>query len=104
VLIDIDTSADTLRQLGGGYRVEARIVTWQDADALKVPIGALFRRGDHWAVFVVRGGRARLASVDIGHRNTQEAEVVQGLNVGDELVLHPPDTLSDGMRIARRAS
>jgi HlyD family secretion protein len=102
VLIDIEAPPDTLRRLGGGYRVEARIVTWQQADVLKVPIGALFRRGDQWAVFVVEGRRARLAPVGLGHRNAQEAEVLNGIDTDHEVVLHPPDALGDGMRVARR--
>ena len=41
------------------YRVEVRIVVWEEPDVLKVPVGSLFRRGDEWAVFVIDDGRAR---------------------------------------------
>ncbi len=101
VIIDFADAA-AVRALGDGYRVEVRIITWQEPDVLKVPIGTLFRQGDAWAVFVVDNGRARTQVVDIGQRNGTEAQVVKGLQAGDAIVLHAPDTLRDGLRITQR--
>ena len=42
---------DRLQTIGDGFRVEAHIVVWRAADAVKVPVGALFREGPGWAVF-----------------------------------------------------
>jgi len=36
------------------FVVEPRIVLWESADVLKVPLSALFRQGQRWAVFVDR--------------------------------------------------
>jgi HlyD family secretion protein len=100
VIIDFaDPAAATA--LGDAYRVEVRIVVWQGADALKVPVGALFRHGAGWAVFVIDGDRARRTEVTVDHRNSAEAEV-GGLQAGDRIVLHPPDTLEDGARVEER--
>ena len=88
--------------LGDGYRVEVRIVVWRQADVLKVPVGALFRHGDGWAVFEVDHGRARSRTVSIGERNDKEAQILRGLHAEQSVVLHPPDTLADGARIAER--
>jgi HlyD family secretion protein len=85
--------------LGDGYRVEARIVTWEAADVLKVPTSALLRSGEGWSVFVVDGGRARLRPLRIGHRGNAEAEVVEGLEAGERVVLFPSDRVSDGARV-----
>jgi hypothetical protein len=38
-----------------------------------VPVGALFREADSWAVFLVKEGRAQIALVQIGHRNSRVA-------------------------------
>jgi len=73
-------------------------------DALTVPLGALFRKGDDWAVLTLRDGRAHSTAVEIGHRNARSAEVLSGLSRGDKVVLHPSDRISDGLRIAQRAS
>ena len=45
--------------LGDGYRVEARIVTWEASDVLKIPGSATFRDRNGWSAFVVDRGRAR---------------------------------------------
>ncbi len=91
--------ADRAAALGDGFRVEVRIVVWEAAHLLKVPVGALFRRGTEWSVFTVSGGRASERRVRIGHRNAFEAEVVSGLGAGDVVVLHPGDKLADGVRV-----
>jgi len=82
--------------LGDGFRIEARLVLWQGEDVLKVPQGAAFRRGDGWAVFRVVSGKARLTPVQIGHRGETEVEVLNGLDPGAVLVVHPGDRVKDG--------
>jgi HlyD family secretion protein len=69
---------------------------------VSVPIGSLFRRGDGWAVFAAENGRARLRPVDVGERNSQDAQIKGGLAQGEVVVLYPPDTLADGSRIRKR--
>lgn len=86
--------------LADGYRVEARIIVWEAADVLKVPTSALFRRGGAWNVFVVDSGRARRRSVKIGRRSALEAQVLDGLNEGDMVIVHPSDQVEEGVRIA----
>ena len=60
---------------------------------------AVFRDGDDWAVFVDDGGRASLRHVKAGHRNSVDAEIVDGLAAGERVVLHPSDRLGDGVRV-----
>ena len=104
VIIDLVDGAAAASQLGDGYRVEVRVVIWRDEAALKVPIGAVFRSGDQWAAFVVDQEVARLQTVPLGQRNEREGQVSGGLAEGQTVVLHPPDTLKDGMRVKIRAS
>lgn len=85
--------------LGDRYGVQARIVTWRGDKVLQVPTGALFRRGNAWMAFVLEGGKAVLRTMQIGHENGQAAEVRDGLKEGERVILHPPDTLADGMRV-----
>jgi HlyD family secretion protein len=51
---------------------------------------------------VVADGVARLQPVELGERNDTEAQIVGGISAGQTVVLHPPDTLSDGTRVAVR--
>ena len=50
----------------------------------------------------MEGGRARLRTLELGSRNGMEAQVLAGLSLGDRVVVHPSDTLSDGSRVALR--
>lgn len=90
--------------LGHGYRVVVHIVVARE-EALLVPLGALFRRGDSWAVFVVDADdRARRRTVRIGARNTRDAAILDGLEAGDRVILHASDRVADGVRIAVRVT
>jgi len=102
VIIDFTDPPARWESLGHGYRVEAHIVVWQSEDALKVPVSALFRQEEDWAVFVVAEARARLRRVAIGHRNSLAAEVLDGLAEGERVVLYPSDRISDGVAVAVR--
>ncbi len=88
--------------LGDRFRVHVRIVIWSAPEALTVPQAALFRSGEGWAVFVERGGRARVAPVGIGQGNDSVAEVLSGLAEGDRVILYPGNRISDGDRVAPR--
>jgi HlyD family secretion protein len=101
VIVDF-ADASKAAGLGDSYRVEVRIVIWRTDRTLKVPVGSLFRRGEGWAVFVVSDGVARLQPVQLGQRNDTEGQILEGLAAGQSVVLHPPDTLTDGMRVTIR--
>lgn len=90
---------NTLRD---SFRVEAQIIVWEKADVLRVPNSALFRHAKGWAVFRARQGRAVQQVVEIGRRNGLDAEVIRGLQVGDEVILHPSDKIRDGVQVKPR--
>ncbi len=85
--------------VGHGYRVDTAITVWESAQAVQVPLGALFRQDNAWSVFVARDNRARLRSVTLGHRNEAFAEVLEGLEPGEVLILHPSERITDGVRV-----
>jgi len=88
--------------LGDGYRVEARIVVWEEQEVLLVPTSALFRIGGQWGVYVKEGDRARLRQINLGRQSAMTAQVLAGLAAGDEVIVHPGDLIHDGVRIVRR--
>jgi HlyD family secretion protein len=102
VIIEFVDPAAAGRSLGDAYRVDVRVITWREDSVLKVPVGALFRRGEAWASFVVEDDRARLKTVMLGQRNPTAAQIASGLSEGQTVVMHPPDTLNDGMRVKTR--
>lgn len=101
-VIDFVDPPEAGSRLGHDYRVIVHIATWNVDNALRVPISALFRKGEDWAVYVVREGRARPVIISIDHRNERVAEVVAGLSEGDRVILHPSDRIADGVRVIER--
>ncbi|MDD3799425.1 MAG: efflux RND transporter periplasmic adaptor subunit [Novosphingobium sp.] len=104
VIVGFDAAeADKIARLGHGYQIDATIVLWHKDDALRVPIGALFRGTEgKWHVFVANGSRAEEREVELGHVNDEFGEVLRGLAAGDTVVLNPGSSLSDGARIEAR--
>lgn len=101
VIIDF-VDNDGWERLGHGYQVESQVILWQADDVLTVPLTALFRHGDEWAVFADEGGRATRRIVEIGERNGIVAEIRGGLQAGERVVAHPSDRVVHGVRIADR--
>jgi HlyD family secretion protein len=102
VHLDILSPAEGRGGLGDAFRVYVRIVTWEAADALQVPVSALFRADGEWAVYRIENGRAVRRTVAIGNRTQTEAEVLEGLEEGDVVVAFPGERLSDGVRVRSR--
>jgi HlyD family secretion protein len=99
VIADILTPPEQRRSLGDNFRVEARIIVWETNQALKVPAGALFRRGQDWAAFVLTDGHARLRPVKVGRSSGTETQVLEGLKEREEVILYPGDRVHDGQRV-----
>lgn len=89
-------------QLGHDFRVVVHVRVWNGDNVLLVPVSSLFRKGEDWAAFAIKNGRARTTPIKIGHRNAREAEVLSGLSAGDQVVLHPSDRVKDGALVAQR--
>lgn len=103
VIVDLTSPEHEWQRLAHGYQVDVRIVLWEDDDTLVLPLLALFRDGSDWTVFVDSNGRAEVRKVDVGRRNSLDAEVLGGLQPGERVVLHPSDRVSAGVRIAERS-
>jgi len=103
VIIDFTDEPSAWQRLGHGFRVETRVVLWRGDDVLKIPLTALFRNGDDWSVFVEEDGRARKRKVTLGQRTGFEAEITEGLEVGERVVLHPSDRVVEGVGLAARS-
>jgi HlyD family secretion protein len=102
VVIDLDEPHAVWAALGDGYRVEARIATWQGQDVLSVAASAVFRRQADWAVFKVENGIARVVKIEVGHRNADRVEIKRGLRAGEQVIAHPSERLADGTRVEPR--
>lgn len=102
VIVDFEDSREAWETLGDGYRVEVRVVVWEREDVVKVPTSSLFRHGDDWALYVVEEGVAIRRQIELGERNGLEAEVIEGVESGVRVIVHPSDTITDGINVVER--
>jgi len=93
--LEVDNKDGTL--LSGGY-TDAHLKIPTDAATLTIPVNALlFRDGEH--VAVVKDNHVSLHPVTIGRDYGKTLEITSGIEVGDQLVLNPPDSLADGQKV-----
>ena len=102
VLVDITSPRGAWKGVGDGYRLEASFILWEEKGVLQVPSGALFRTGDRFSVYVVEKGRAKARAVEIGRRNGLAAQLLTGAAEGETVILHPGDTVRDGIKVRPR--
>ena len=102
VVLELKDGRDKWQRLGHDFHVQVNIVVWAAENIVTVPVSALFRRGDGWAVFVVENGHAQSREIKIGHRNRRHAEVKSGLSSSEQVILYPSDKINDGVRVASR--
>jgi HlyD family secretion protein len=102
VVIDFTGPPEDRQRLGDGYRVEPRIVTWEAANVIKVPTGALFRQEEGWAVFVVKESVAELRPIKRGQSDGFETEILEGVQPGETTIIHPSERVADGVLVIAR--
>ncbi len=99
VVVDLLTPIEQRLSLGDNFRVEGRVIMWEDARALKVSSGALFRKGQEWAAFILATNQVQLRMVKTGRSSGAETQILSGLKEGDEVILYPGDRLHDGQQV-----
>ncbi len=76
-----------------------------DADAvakLMIPSSAVHARDAKQWVFVYSGDQAKEIAVRLGRSSNNLTEVLEGLSAGDKVIVSPPETLKDGMKVQLR--
>lgn len=101
VVLDLSEPPTRWERLGHDYRVDVGIVLFE-GEVLQVPLGALFRDGDDWAVFVADDGEARHQAVTIGARSDLAVQIRDGLEAGQRVIRYPGERVSDGSAIVER--
>ena len=99
IISDFTSPKQRWQRLGDGYRVEARFILWHEDDVLQIPASSLFRYQQGWAVFVIENNHAKRREVKVGQRNGLVAQILEGVNEGEQVVNHPSDDVEDRCRV-----
>jgi HlyD family secretion protein len=84
------------------FRVDARVVIDEAKNAIRVPLGALFRSGDGWAVYKVVDDKAVLTAVEPAQSDGRFRAITSGVTEGDQVIVFPSSAVSDGVRVTAR--
>ena len=94
------TPADSLQ--AHDFRVDVRVVVGEARNAIRLPLGALFRHGNGWAVYKVVDGRAKLTEVQVAEADPHFRAVTAGITEGDAVIVFPGSSVADNVRIKPR--
>src|ERR1700737_1760522 len=96
---EVDVPNGNGRLLPGGY-AQVHLLVGVTGTRLQVPVNALlFRAEGLRAVGVYANHKTHLQQLAIGRDYGTALEVLQGLRPEDWIVLNPPDSLDEGMRV-----
>jgi len=97
VYISLGSGAPSLRF---GQQVDADIRTSWNPNAIKVPFGALISKsGRSWVAVLDEGNKARLVEVTTGIEDFSHVEIIQGLSVGETIILANGKHIRDGEKV-----
>lgn len=96
VYVSLGDDAPVLRY---GQQVDAHIRTAWNPNALKIPFEALISRDGQTLVAVLKNGHVKLKPVETGIENFTMAEIKQGLNDGETVILAKGHILQQGEKV-----
>lgn len=97
VYVDILNNDGTIKP---GFKVDVDIKIGEKKDTIKIPSEAIVtdKNGNEF-VYVVENGIAKQRKVKTGLVSDLETEILEGVNVGDKVILNPSAAIKDGVKV-----
>ena len=92
VTVEIEGKSIDLRP---GMTAEVRLLVARLKDVISLPVAAVYEEGGQVFCYVRRGHEMLKHKLVLGKSNDKEVEVVEGLALGDEVVLNPRTVLGE---------
>lgn len=102
VIVDLLDNYERWSRLGHAYQLDVDIILFEGTDVLSVPVTALFREGQRWVIYAVRDGIVDKRFLEVGRQNAFSAEILSGLEEGDQFVVYPNNQIIDGVAVEPR--
>jgi RND family efflux transporter MFP subunit len=87
---------DPKAQLKPGMYAQVSVAVQKQQNVLLVPVSALIDDNGKLQVYLVENGRIKVQTVSVGVQDQNDAEISNGLNVGQMVVVGNKPTLRDG--------
>lgn len=87
------------RKLLPGMYAQVQFTVPSTGPSLRIPAIALIVRGDGTQVARVKDNAVELVPVTLGRDFGTTVEVLDGVQAGDALIVNPPESLADGLRV-----
>lgn len=94
--VDVQNPKGTL--LSGSY-AEVHLKIPAQASTFLLPVSSLIFRSEKLQVGVVKNGKVTVTDVTPGHDFGADIEIVSGLNVNDQVITNPSDSLVSGQEV-----
>ncbi|WAM31842.1 efflux RND transporter periplasmic adaptor subunit [Caldicellulosiruptor naganoensis] len=93
------------RTIKSGFNVDVDIKIGEKKNVVKVPSEAIVtdKNGKNY-VYVVENGVAKQREVRLGLSSDLETEVLDGVSVGEEVILNPNSSIQDGTKVKVKGS
>ncbi len=88
---------DNPENLRIGMELSAQIIIAEkEAESIVIPPEALYEEG---SVLIVKDGRLTKKEIALGEQTLDQIEVIEGLKVGDRVVVQYPEEIKEGMKV-----
>ncbi len=98
VAVTIEINND-VGELKPGYDLDIKIITKMNSNTLVIPDTAVFDYKGNSCVFVVENGKTVIRQIKKGIESDKTIEVLDGLDVGQKIILKPDNNMKEGMKI-----
>jgi membrane fusion protein, multidrug efflux system len=99
VPVEVALSGAAVRRLKPGYLARVTVRLGERPGVIVAPISAVVGARDARAVYVIRAGKAERRAVRLGQSSGSIVEILDGLKVGDSVVVVGAEQLRDGAAV-----
>lgn len=86
-----ETRQEIVSQLKPEMTAEVTIILATLDDCVSVPVQAVSKVGDAYFAYVLHRGTPTAVPVSVGMTNSVRAQILKGLDMGDQVLLYPPE-------------
>jgi len=94
--VDMDFDGETPKGIRPGQSMRLRIELGDSSEQLVIPVGGFFKdTGGNWVYVLVNDSKAVKRNIKLGRKNTDNFEVLEGLKVGEQLIISSYENFGD---------